>query len=142
MTKTKAVKKSKVVKDIEPEDFRAQDKFYTKNLVGKAKKAYYQKVISESEIATEKVLQEQLKTKDLYKEYVPVSILSVYFKLIEKIAQDTYIKVHSIIPECIAYSKQGDTDGFERFIQNEIKAVFEVNIKETHDEIKKDGYKF
>jgi len=129
-------------KDIELKEFRKQDKFYTRNLVGEAEEAYFAKVISESKIAAEKVLQEQLKTKELYKDYVPVSILAVYFKLIEKIAQDVYIKIHSIMPECLAYSKQDNTETLERFIQSEIKNVFEVNIRETKSEIQKDGYKF
>ena len=114
---------------------------HTKGLTKEALKAYSKKIVYEAKISEEKSLQEQLKTKDLYREYVPVSILSVYFKLIEKIAQDTYIKIHSIMPECTAYAKQNDAQGLEKLIQNEIKNVFEVNIRETLKEINKDGYK-
>ena len=133
--------KAKDLDDFDFKELREQDSFYTKDLQGKAKEAYYAKVISESEIAAQKSLQEQLKTKDLYRDYVPVELLSVYFKLIEKIAKDTYIKIHSIMPEAIAYAKQNDAEGLERFIQNEIKNVFEVNITETKKEIKSEGYK-
>ena len=107
-----------------------------------AQKAHYAKTITEYSISEEKLLQEQLKTKEQYKEYILIDSLSVYFKLIEKIAKDTYIKIHSIIPEISALAKQNKTDDLEQFLLREVKNIFEVNIRETKKEINKDGFSF
>jgi len=132
--------KTKKVKDDEYTSAKPRG-LATKGLTKKALAAYSKRIEHEAVIAEEKSLQEKLKTKDMYREYVPISIVAVYFKLIEKIARETYIKIHSIMPESVAYAKQGDTEGLEKFIQDEIKNVFKSNIRDTLNEIKKDGYK-
>ena len=139
------LKEKQQPKSLKSEKQKKANKIETKDMLklqDLAMQAHYEKAVIERKIAEEKLLQNQLHTKEQYKEYISIDSLAVYFKLIEKIAKDTYIKIHSILPEVIAYAKQNNTDELEQFMLREIKNIFETNIIETKKEINKDGFSF
>jgi len=107
-----------------------------------AMQAHYEKAVIERKTAEEKLLQVQLKTKELYKEYISIDSLAIYFKLFEKNMRDIYTKVDSIIPEIVSKAKLNKTNELSQFIKKEIRIIAEGNIRETKTEINKDGFSF